>query len=104
MNLTGSAKTGLAYLHIQFYGFENTTHFVGKLQNRSEVMSHLLTTYTLATRMLDTLSSITLKWYNTQELTHSKILTYNHVQKTKSKFKSLGMFPQDLLLKPYAML
>ena len=71
---------------------------------RSEVTSHLLATFTRATRILDTLNSITLKWYNTQELTHSKILAYNHVQKTKSKFKSHGMFTRYLLLKSYATL
>ena len=70
----------------------------------SEVTSHSLATYTLATQMLDTLISITLEWYNMRELTHSKILAYNHVHKTKSKFKSLGTFTQDSLLKPYTML
>ena len=36
-----------------------------------------------------------------REVTHSKILAYNHVHKIKSKFESLGIFAQDILLKPY---
>ena len=38
-----------------------------------------------------------------REFTHLKILAYNHVHKIKSKFKSLGTFSQDLLLKSYTM-
>ena len=74
------------------------------LRYHSEVTSHSLATFTLTTRILDTLNSITLEWYNMRELTHPKILVYNHVHKTKSKFKSLGMFTRDLLLKPCATL
>ena len=74
------------------------------IRYRSEVMSHLLATFTHTTRILDLLNLITLEWYNTRELTHSKILAYNHFHKTKSKFKSLGTFTRYLLLKPYATL
>ena len=68
------------------------------------VTSHSLATFTRATQILNLLNSVTLEWYNTRELTHSKILAYNHVHKTKSKFKSLGTFTRYLLLKPYATL
>ena len=60
-------------------------------------LAHILHTRHSYVRMLDTLNSITLKWYNMQELTHSKIQN-----KTKSKFKSLGTFTRELPY--YAML
>ena len=43
---------------------------------RSEVTLHLLATFTQTTWILDTLNLITLEWYNTRELTHSKILMF----------------------------